>query len=154
MPSRIPAGGTLPGTLAAMPHELEYEASSRRLKIGTGYIANVPPAVWAYEVSSKNVIRQSWSYRRKDLSKPPMGGRRPPSRLSEIQPTAWLAEYTTEFLALLRVLTRLVAIEPGQADLLARILAGPTIDSDTLRAAGSLGEASAEASEVHDEEVG
>ena len=42
---------------------------------------------------------------------------------------------------MLRVLTRLVALEPRQADLLVRVVAGPTIDSDALRAAGSLGDA-------------
>jgi hypothetical protein len=150
----IPAGGTLPGTLAAMPHELDYDAALRRLKIGTGYVVNVSPKVWRYEVSGKNVIRQWWSYRREDRSKPPMGDRRRPSKLSGIQPTAWLAEYTTELLALLRVLTLLVALEPHQADLLARIVDGSTIDSDTLRAAGSLGEASAEPPAGQEEESG
>ncbi|MBV9246524.1 MAG: N-6 DNA methylase, partial [Methylobacteriaceae bacterium] len=150
----IPAGGALPDTLAAMPHELDYEASLRRLMIGTGFIANVAPKVWAYEVSGKNVLRQWWSYRRQNRSKPPMGDKRPPSKLSEIQPTDWLAEYTTELLALLRVLTRLVALEPRQADLLTRIVNGPTIDSDTLRAAGSLSEASAETTGDIDDEAG
>ncbi len=143
----IPAGGALPATLAQMPHELDYDAATRRLKIGTGYVANVSPEVWAYEVSGKHVLRQWWSYRRKDRSKPPMGDRRPPSKLSEIQPTAWLAEYTTELLAVLRVLTRLVALEPRQSDLLGRIVEGPTIDSDALRAAGSLSDTSAEATD-------
>lgn len=83
-----------------------------------------------------------------------MGDKRPPSKLSEIQPTAWLAEYTTELLALLRGLTRLVGLEPQQADLLARIVDGATIDSDTLRAAGSLGDASAEATEALEDESG
>lgn len=147
----IPEDGALPTTLAEMPHELDYDPKLRQLRIGVGYIANVSQAVWDYEVSGKNVIRQWWSYRRMDRSKPPMGDRRPPSRLSEIQPAEWLAEYTTELLAVLRVLTRLVALEPKQADLLARIVEGPTIDSDTLRAAGSLGEASAEESESEDE---
>jgi hypothetical protein len=140
----IPAGGTLPSTLATMPRELDYDGAARRLKVGTGYVANVSKEVWDYEVSGKNVLRQWWSYRRKDRSKPPMGDKRPPSKLNEIQPDAWLPEYTTELLAVLRVLTRLVALEPKQADVLARIVARPTVDSDTLRAAGSLGEASAE----------
>ena len=144
----IPAGGALPDTLAAMPHELDYDAVSRRLKIRAGFVANVSPEVWAYQVSGKNVLSQWWSYRRQDRSKPPMGDRRPHSKLSEIQPTIWPAEYTTELLALLRVLTRLVALEPRQADLLTRIVDGPTIDSDTLSAAGSLSEASAEAPET------
>lgn len=151
----IPAGGALPSELAKMPHELEYDAPSRRLKIGAGFVANVLPEVWAYEVSGKNVLTHWWSYRRQDRSKPPMGDRRPHSKLSEIQPTLWPAEYTTELLALLRVLTRLVALEPRQADLLTRIVDSPTIDSDTLSAAGSLSEASAaEAPETSGDEEG
>jgi predicted helicase len=140
----IPADGALPKTLDEMPHELEYDAASHRLKIGTGYIANVSQAVWDYEVSGKIVLRQWWSYRRKDRSKPPMGDKRPPSKLSEIQPDVWPSEYTSELLAVLRVLTRLVALEPAQNDLLARIVGGPIIDADTLRGAGALSDASAE----------
>lgn len=139
----IPADGVLPATLDAMPHDLEYDAADRRLKIGTGYIANVTPEVWAYEVSGKRVLSQWWSYRRKDRSKPPMGDKRPPSELSNIQPTAWLPEYTTELLAVLRVLTRLVALEPRQLDLLDRIIAGPLIDADVLRATEALFDGSA-----------
>jgi hypothetical protein len=150
----IPAGGALPSALADMPHELDYDAASRKLKIGAGFVAEVSPDVWAYEVSGKNVLSQWWSYRRRDRSKPPMGDRRPPSRLSEIQPTIWPAEYTTELLALLRVLTRLVALESRQANLLSRIVDGPTIDSDTLSATGSLSEASAEAPETSGDEEG
>ncbi len=150
----IPAAGVLPKTLDAMPHELEYDAAERRLKIGTGYIDNVSPEVWAYEVSGKRVLSQWWSYRRKDRSKPPMGDKRPPSELSNIQPTDWLPEYTTELLAVLRVLTRLVALEPRQLDLLDRIIAGPTIDADLLRAAGGLSDGSAEAEAAGEEEGG
>lgn len=54
-----------------------------------------------------------------------MGDKRPPSEPSEIQPKASLPEYTTELLNVLRVLTRLVALEPRQNDLLGRILEGP-----------------------------
>jgi len=136
----IPADGALPKRLADMPHELDYDAAERKLKIGTGFVANVSKAVWDYEVSGKNVLRQWWSYRRLDRSKPPMGDKRPPSDLVKIQPEEWLPEYTTELLAVLRVLTRLVALEPRQADLLDRIVASPTIDSDELRQAGSLNE--------------
>jgi len=72
----IPADGALPKALAEMPHDLDYDAAKRRLLIGTGYIANVAPEVWTYEVSGKNVLKQWWSYRRLDRSKPPMGDRR------------------------------------------------------------------------------
>lgn len=138
----IPAEGVLPTSLDDMPHELEYDPATRRLKIGTGFVANVAPQVWDYEVSGKRVITQWWSYRRKDRSKPPMGDKRPPSELSKIQPDKWLPEYTTELLNVLRVLTRLVALEPAQADLLGRIVDGPTIDADLLRGTGALSEAS------------
>ncbi len=139
----IPAGAALPSSLAAMPHDLDYDAVSRKLNIGTGYVANVSPAVWAYEVSGKRVLSQWWSYRRHDRSKPPMGDRRPPSELNRIQPDTWLPEYTTELLAVLRVLTRLVALEPAQADLLDRIVDGATLDADALHASGALTAASA-----------
>ncbi|MDP2765663.1 MAG: type ISP restriction/modification enzyme [Brevundimonas sp.] len=141
----IPKDGVLPTTLAAMPHDLDYDAAARRLKIGTGYIDNVAPAVWDYEVSGKRVLSQWWSYRRADRSKPPMGDKRPPSPLSLIQPTDWPAEYTTELLNVLRVLTRLVALEPMQDALLARIVDGPTVDADDLMQTGALTGGSAEA---------
>jgi Type ISP C-terminal specificity domain len=141
----IPADGMLPASLDDMPHELEYDAAARRLKIGAGYITNVSPEVWAYEVSGKRVLSQWWSYRRKDRSKPPMGDKRPPSKLSEIKPDKWLPEYTTELLNVLRVLTRLVALEPRQDDLLRRIIEGPTISADALSGVGALTDSSAEA---------
>ncbi len=150
----IPKGAALPATLAAMPRDLDYEPAERRLKIGTGFIANVSPAVWAYEVSGKRVVSQWWSYRREDRSKPPMGDKRPPSELSKIQPTAWLPEYTTELLAVLRVLTRLVALEPAQEDLLTRIVEGPTLNEDTLRAMSALSDVSSDGEpEIDEDEV-
>jgi hypothetical protein len=128
----IPAGGALPALLADMPHELDYDPAAQRLKIGAGYIDHVSPRVWAYDVSGKRVLTQWWSYRRLDRSKPPMGDKRPPSELSKIQPEKWLPEYTTELLNVLRVLTRLVALEPAQDDLLRRIVEGPTLNAATL----------------------
>ena len=74
-----------------------------------------------------------------------MGDKRPPSPLSDIQPTEWLAEYTTELINVLRVLTRLVASEPKQAELLGRIVDGPTLDADDLMGAGALTDSSVEA---------
>ena len=49
------------------------------------------------------------------------------------------------------MLTRLVALEPKQADLLTRIVEGPLIDSDALSASGSLSEASAEEADASDD---
>jgi hypothetical protein len=82
-----------------------------------------------------------------------MGDKRPPSKLSEIQPDVWPSEYTSELLAVLRVLTRLVAIEPKQDALLARIVDGPIIDADTLRGAGALSDASADVEQAVEDDA-
>ncbi|MEN9855399.1 MAG: hypothetical protein RLZZ157_525 [Pseudomonadota bacterium] len=110
---------------------MTYDASSRRLHIGSGFIDNVPPAVWAYEVSGKNILRQWFSYRKRDRTRPIIGDRRPPSPLDKIQPDHWLDEYTIDLMNLLHVLGRLVALEPAQADVLARICKGHLIASDS-----------------------
>jgi hypothetical protein len=130
----IPAAGALPTTPDAMPDEIGYDPARRRLLVGSGYVENVAPAVWEYEVSGKKVLRQWFSYRKKDRERPLIGDKRPPSPLGDIQPDAWPAEYTTELLDLLHVLTRLVALEPAQAALLERVCSGPTIPADDLPA--------------------
>ena len=133
----IPKSGTIPGAPEPLPDTMEYDAAKRRLHIGKGYIDNVPPEVWAYEVSGMNVLRQWFSYRKRDRSRPIIGDRRPPSPLGEIQPEHWLADYTTDLLDLLNVLGRLVALEPRQAALLDEILADRLLDRDTLSSAGA-----------------
>lgn len=134
----IPGGGAIPGAPEPLPDTMDYDATQQRLHIGKGYVDNVPPAVWSYEVSGKNILRQWFSYRQRDRSRPIMGDRRPPSALGAIQPDAWPAEYTSDLIDLLHVLGRLVALEPKQADLLERICSAPTINEEELRAAGAL----------------
>jgi hypothetical protein len=131
---RIPAEGAIPSDTEHMPDTISYDAASRRLWIGRGYVENVPVAVWAYEVSGKQVLTQWFSYRGRNRDRPLIGERRQPSPLGDIQPDRWLAEYTTELLNVLHVLGRLVALEPAQADLLGRICAGPTLNEEALRA--------------------
>ena len=97
----------------------------------------MPPSVWHYEVSGKQVLLQWFSYRRRDRSRPIIGNRRPPSALDRIQPDRWLPEYTTELLNVLHVLGRLVALEPRQAALLRRICDGRLMSADVLRANGA-----------------
>jgi hypothetical protein len=94
-----------------MPDEIDYDAGKRRLFIGAGFIDNVPPEVWNYEVSGKRVLTQWFSYRKRNRDRPIIGDRRPASKLSEIQPDHWLAEYTTELLHVLHVLGGLVELE-------------------------------------------
>ena len=123
----IPADGAIPGPPEPLPETMGYDAPKRRLVIGKGFIDNVTPAMRNYEISGKTVLDQWFSYRRRDRTKPMIGDRRPPSPLEKIQPDGWLAEYTEDLLNLLNVLGRLVALEPSQADILDRIVAGPLV---------------------------
>src|SRR5439155_11495709 len=119
--------GMIPGDPDSMPDEIEYDETRRRLLIGKGFIDNVPPAVWQYEVSGKRVLTQWFSYRKRNRERPIIGDRRPPSKLGDIQPDHWLAKYTTELLNVLHVLALLVEMEPAQAKLLEVICEGPTL---------------------------
>jgi Type ISP C-terminal specificity domain len=107
----------------------KLDAVKRELKIGTGVIVPVAPEVWAYEVSGKQVLRQWFSYRKKNREKPQIGDRRPPLALGEIQPDHWLPEYTTELLNVINVLGLLVKLEPAQAALLDDIVNSPLIQA-------------------------
>jgi hypothetical protein len=128
----VPADGAIPLTPEKFPDEIRYDAGAQRLFLGEGYIDRVPPAVWAYEVSGMHVLRQWFSYRKKDRSRPIIGDRRPPSPLGDIQPDHWLPEYTSELINVLHVLARLVALEPAQADILSRIVEGATHSVEKL----------------------
>ena len=131
----IPRDGAIPSDPDRMPDRIDYDAGKRRLLVGEGFIDNVPPEVWQYEVSGKQVLVHWFSYRKKDRTRAVIGEKRPPSPLEKIQPDRWLAEYTTELLNVLHVLGRLVPLEDRQADLLTRICDGPLISADTLRTA-------------------
>ena len=133
----IPKDGAIPTSPDRFPDRIKYDAAARRLTVGDGFIDNVPPAVWKYEVSGKQVLVQWFSYRRRDRSRPIIGDRRPPSALARIQPDGWLAEYTTELMNVLHVLGRLVALEPREADLLRGICDGRLMSADVLRANGA-----------------
>jgi hypothetical protein len=134
----IPTGGAIPSAPEPLPESMDYNPATQRLRIGKGYVENVTPEMWAYEVSGKHILRQWFSYRRRDRSRPIIGDRRPPSPRDSIQPPGWLAEYTTDLLDLLNVLGRLIAIEPAQADLLERICATHLISHEQLEQAGAL----------------
>jgi len=133
----VPNDGTISSKPSEMPDTIGYDAGKQRLLVGHGFIDNVPPAVWQYEVSGKQVLLQWFSYRKKDRARPIMGDRRAPSPLGNIQPNHWLPEYTTELLNVLNVLAMLVELEPKQAELLDRICAGPLISEDELKTAGA-----------------
>ena len=123
----IPMEGAIPPTADGFPDDLNYDVVERRLLVGTGFIENVSPEVWAYEVSGKQVLRQWFSYRKKDRERPVIGDKRPPSPLGDIQPDHWLPEYTTELINVLNVLGLLIELEPQQAELLKRVEEGPLV---------------------------
>ncbi len=135
----ISKAGAIPATSEGFPNEMRYDAGSRRLFVGTGYVDNVSRAMVDYDVSGMNVLKQWFSYRKKDRRRPIIGDRRAPSPLSDIQPDHWLAEYTSDLLDLLHVLGRLVALEPAQTKVLDDILGGALIEHEQLVAAGALG---------------
>jgi hypothetical protein len=138
MRPRIPAAGAIPEEPEAMPDSINYDASKKRLLVGQGYVENVEPKVWLYEVSGKQVLLQWFSYRKLNRERPIIGDRRKPSSLGAIQPDRWLAEYTTELINVLNVLGWLVDLEPAQAALLEKVCAGPTIPAEELRNAEAL----------------
>ncbi len=140
----IPDDGAIPGAPEPLPETMNYDAAKRRLVIGKGFVENVTPAMRNYQISGKTVLDQWFSYRRLDRTKPQIGDKRPPSPLEKIQPEGWLAEYTVDLLNLLNVLGRLIALEPRQADLLERIVAGPVVaiadDNDSDQKSGTTGD--------------
>ena len=131
----IPKGGAIPTDAERMPEDMTYDAAEQRLHVGEGHVDNVSKQMWDYEVSGMNVLRQWFSYRKKDRSRPIIGDRRPPSPLGNIQPDGWLPEYTSDLIDVLHVLGRLIALEMLQADLLERIVSGPMLGVDKLRSA-------------------
>ncbi len=130
----IPADGGIPGAPEPLPDTMEYDAVKRRLTVGKGFVDNVSPEVWNYEVSGKQVVGHWFSYRKRDRTRPQIGDRRPPSPLDRVQPDHWLAEYTSDLIHLLNVLGLVVELEPRQADLLERILAGGKIEAPPSKA--------------------
>lgn len=137
-PPSIPLAGRISGKPEDFPDTLNYDGEKQLLLVGHGYVDNVLPAVWAYEVSGKHVLTQWFSYRKLHRERPVIGDRRPPSKLNDIQPDHWLPEYTAELLNVLNVLTLLVELEPDQAKLLDRICAGPLLSLEALTAADAL----------------
>jgi Type ISP C-terminal specificity domain len=85
-PRRAAGAVTLQKIFGYRPLE-GLSAGARRLHIGTGYLDNVSPEVWAYEVSGKQVLTQWFSYRGRDRSRPIIGasGRHPHSPTSSLK---------------------------------------------------------------------
>ena len=116
--------------VSAMPTTMTYDAARAILRVGDGEFGPVIPAVWAYEVGGKNVLKSWFNYRKAEP-----GGKKT-SPLDKVHTTTWPTEWSTDLIDVLSVLTRVVNLEPAQADLLERILAGPLLARENLTAAG------------------
>lgn len=121
--------------ITAMPEVMSYDAQRAVVALGTGTagageFGPVTPEVWAYAVGGKNVLKSWFNYRKK------VPGGKKTSPLDYIHVDTWDADWTTEFIDLLTVLSHLVELEPAQADLLAWVVAGPVLTMDELREAG------------------
>ncbi|MFD8531541.1 type ISP restriction/modification enzyme [Streptosporangium canum] len=126
---RAKARVVIPDTADDMPDDISYDPDTATLHVGAGQISPVRPEVWAYDVSGMKVIKKWFGYRKKN----PAG--RKSSPLDDINTEKWTAEFTTELLELLHVLTFCVELEPDQADLLDRICDGPLITVTDLEQA-------------------
>ena len=117
---------SIPTSQQDMPNEINYNQYDEELSVGEGIIGPVEEAAWAYEVSGMNVLRNWFRSRKQE----PEGSHS--SDLDKITQTTWTADYTTELLQLINVLTMLADLEPRQADILNRVLAGPLISTTEL----------------------
>ena len=48
--------GPVSSNPSEMPYRLCYDAGKQRLRVGHDFIDNVPPTVWQYEVSGKQIL--------------------------------------------------------------------------------------------------
>ena len=131
---RYPAGDarriTNSTAVDAIPVEIAYDPATATVHVGSGAFGPVPQAVWDYAVGGRRVINSWFNYRKAR----PTGRRTSP--LDNIAATAWLAEWNGEFIDLLTVLSRLVALHDAQSELLDRILAHSVASYADLAAAG------------------
>ena len=116
--------------ITAMPEVMTYDPARAVAALGDGDFGPVTPEVWDYAVGGKNVLKSWFNYRKK------VPGGKKTSPLDYLHVDVWDADWTTEFVDLLTVLTRLVELEPVQADVLERILAAPLLTTDGLTVAG------------------
>jgi hypothetical protein len=115
---------------ATLPEGITYDHASQTIHLGNGSFAPITERVWTYDVGGVKVIQHWFDYRRANPRG--MGG----SPLNDTHVTEWPIEWVREFSELLTALRRISDLEPAQADLLGRILDGPTISRAELAAEG------------------
>lgn len=116
--------------IAGMPTEMTYDADSKTICLGSGSFGPIQPAVWEYTVGGRGVLRSWFNYRKTE----PTGKRSSP--LDSVNIETWPADWNTELIDLLTVLTRLVRWEPDQKLLLDEIIAGQIMTRAALAGSG------------------
>lgn len=116
--------------ITEMPETIRYDETREVIVVGDGEFGPVQAEACGYAVGGKSIVKSWFNYRKKNR-----GGRKS-SPLDLIHVDEWDADWTSEFVDLLTVLTRLVEIEPAQEQLLTSIVAGPILTADDLHAAG------------------
>ena len=108
------------------PESFAHDAATQTLRVGDGAFAPVPSAIFEFEVSGLKVV-QSWlRYRMKH------GAGRQSSPLNALRPTRWPPTHTQELLELIWVLEETLALQPEQARLLDRVMAGPCVQASAV----------------------
>jgi hypothetical protein len=119
-------------TVVEMPSTMTYNSEAGVVEADGGEWGPVRPEVLNYTVGGRPIVKSWFDYRKAN----PAGKRTSP--LDHIHLDTWPGEWSTEFTDLLTVVTRLVELEPVQAGLLQRALAGPLATTDLLADAGAL----------------
>ncbi|MBL3678905.1 hypothetical protein D3230_06295 [Leucobacter chromiireducens subsp. solipictus] len=114
-----------------LPQGLSYDASAEEIIVGGGRFGPVSRKVFEYSVGGRNVLKSWVGYR----SNEPAGKRTSP--LDDLNPTVWEREWTKDLLEVLTVLSKLVALEEGQAKLLKKIVSTPVFTVTELEECGT-----------------
>ena len=117
--TKIPAG----------PNDIRYDPTKQELDVGTGTVIGVTEDVWEFSVTRWKVL-QRWLQMRTRQGVGRSANR--PKPLDLIRPSVWEDAWNDELLDLLNLLQETVDLRPAQKELLAQVLAGPTISADEL----------------------
>ncbi|WP_369068739.1 type ISP restriction/modification enzyme [Kineococcus terrestris] len=128
LPAESAARPLLRTPVTSMPTAMAYDPQAQTITFGGGEVGPVAQAVWDYTVGGRNVVKSWFDYRKADP-----GGRRS-SPLDDINPAAWEAQWSSDLLDLLSILTRLVELEDDQQQLLDAVLAAPVLTRAELAA--------------------
>ena len=113
-----------------LPTRITYDDANQTIHVGNGTFGPVTERVWTYDVGGMKIIKHWFDYRKANP-----GGRRS-SPLDDIHVAEWPIEWVREFNELLTALRRISDLEPDQAELLDRIVNGPTVSRAELAGAG------------------